>query len=601
MRALIARLPLLLLALGLWLPAATQAARILGIFPTPSISHQLPYQAVMKALAARGHQITVISPDPLKEPVANYTDIDLSFSYKLFREMITFADMSEVDPVTVVKLLTPGYFQLVDEQLGSKQIQDFLKYNASQGFDLVFYEWWGYEALFGLIHAVGSPPQVGILSFGGTVVQWRSIGNPHNPAINPDALTGFTDQMTFWERVQNLMSNIRLTWHWEGVMFTEHVWIDGAEHGVIYFSLGTNILCKDLPPEKLQAILRALARLPQRVLWKFENDTLPGQPPNVRISKWLPQQDILESASRHASSDRAPALAAARPGLWLPAATQAARILGIFPTPSISHQLPYQAVMKELALRGHQITVISPDPLKEPVANYTDVDISFSYEYFRLVITFADMSEVDPVTMLEMMTPGFIKLVDKQLSSEQIKDFLRYNATQGFDLVFFEWWGYEAFFGLIHAVGSPPVIGILSFGGSIVQFRSIGNPHNPAVNPDVFTGFSEKMTFWERVQNLIAMVRVTRQWEGVMFHEHEKLMRKHFGSAPPSVYDTSRNLSLLILCNHWTLEYPRALLPNVLQLTGLHVREETRPLPADLQAWLDGAEQGVVYFSLRLQ
>ncbi|KAK7788697.1 hypothetical protein R5R35_012811 [Gryllus longicercus] len=285
-------------------------------------------------------------------------------------------------------------------------------------------------------------------------------------------------------------------------------------------------------------------------------------------------------------------------GLWLPAPTHAARILGIFPTPSISHQLPYQAVMKELALRGHQITVISPDPLKEPVANYTDVDISFSYEYFRQVITFADMSEVDPVTMLEMMTPGFIKLVDKQLSSEQIKDFLRYNATQGFDLVFFEWWGYEAFFGLIHAVGSPPVIGILSFGGSIVQFRSIGNPHNPAVNPDVFTGFSEKMTFWERVQNLIAMVRVTRQWEGVMFHEHEKLMRKHFGSAPPPVYDTSRNLSLLILCNHWTLEYPRALLPNVLQLTGLHVREETRPLPADLQAWLDGAEQGVVYFSL---
>ena len=44
----------------------TKAARILGIFPTPSISHQLPFQAIMKALAARGHQITVISPDPLK-------------------------------------------------------------------------------------------------------------------------------------------------------------------------------------------------------------------------------------------------------------------------------------------------------------------------------------------------------------------------------------------------------------------------------------------------------------------------------------------------------------------------------------------------------
>jgi len=50
----------------LYAVCSTKAARILGIFPTPSISHQLPFQAIMKALAARGHQITVISPDPLK-------------------------------------------------------------------------------------------------------------------------------------------------------------------------------------------------------------------------------------------------------------------------------------------------------------------------------------------------------------------------------------------------------------------------------------------------------------------------------------------------------------------------------------------------------
>jgi glucuronosyltransferase len=46
-----------------------RGARILGIFPTPSISHQLPFQTIMKALALRGHEITVISPDPLKVSV----------------------------------------------------------------------------------------------------------------------------------------------------------------------------------------------------------------------------------------------------------------------------------------------------------------------------------------------------------------------------------------------------------------------------------------------------------------------------------------------------------------------------------------------------
>ena len=50
----------------LYAVCSTQAANILGIFPTPAISHQLTFQAIMKALAARGHQITVISPNPLK-------------------------------------------------------------------------------------------------------------------------------------------------------------------------------------------------------------------------------------------------------------------------------------------------------------------------------------------------------------------------------------------------------------------------------------------------------------------------------------------------------------------------------------------------------
>lgn len=40
--------------------------KILGICPSISYSHQQPFQAVMKALASKGHQVTVISPVSLK-------------------------------------------------------------------------------------------------------------------------------------------------------------------------------------------------------------------------------------------------------------------------------------------------------------------------------------------------------------------------------------------------------------------------------------------------------------------------------------------------------------------------------------------------------
>lgn len=44
----------------------THGYNILGICPSASYSHQQPFQALMKALAARGHNVTVASTIPLK-------------------------------------------------------------------------------------------------------------------------------------------------------------------------------------------------------------------------------------------------------------------------------------------------------------------------------------------------------------------------------------------------------------------------------------------------------------------------------------------------------------------------------------------------------
>lgn len=66
-----------------------------------------------------------------------------------------------------------------------------------------------------------------------------------------------------------------------------------AQHGVIYFSMGSNIKSADLPTARLQVLMQAFGRLKQRVLWKFEQQQLTDQPANVLISKWFPQPDIL--------------------------------------------------------------------------------------------------------------------------------------------------------------------------------------------------------------------------------------------------------------------------------------------------------------------
>ncbi|CAK1545460.1 unnamed protein product [Leptosia nina] len=68
--------------------------------------------------------------------------------------------------------------------------------------------------------------------------------------------------------------------------------MESAEHGVIYFSMGSNLKSQDLPESLTRGLLNIFAKLKQTVIWKFERD-LPNRPKNVHIVHWAPQQSIL--------------------------------------------------------------------------------------------------------------------------------------------------------------------------------------------------------------------------------------------------------------------------------------------------------------------
>ncbi|XP_047498158.1 UDP-glucosyltransferase 2-like isoform X1 [Penaeus chinensis] len=71
-------------------------------------------------------------------------------------------------------------------------------------------------------------------------------------------------------------------------------WVQGAgEAGFIFFSLGSAVIPSDMPEEYRQILVKVFGSLKQRVLWKWDREDMPDMPPNVRLGKWLPQQDIL--------------------------------------------------------------------------------------------------------------------------------------------------------------------------------------------------------------------------------------------------------------------------------------------------------------------
>ncbi|KAL7630187.1 UNVERIFIED_CONTAM: hypothetical protein RMT77_019674 [Armadillidium vulgare] len=70
--------------------------------------------------------------------------------------------------------------------------------------------------------------------------------------------------------------------------------IQGAgEDGFIYFSLGSALKPSFLPEVHRKMLINVFGSLKQRILWKWDQQTMADLPPNVKLSKWLPQADIL--------------------------------------------------------------------------------------------------------------------------------------------------------------------------------------------------------------------------------------------------------------------------------------------------------------------
>ncbi|XP_018977900.2 UDP-glucuronosyltransferase 1-6-like isoform X1 [Cyprinus carpio] len=64
-----------------------------------------------------------------------------------------------------------------------------------------------------------------------------------------------------------------------------------GEHGIVVFSLGS--LVSSMPKKKAAIFFKAFSMIPQRVLWRYTGEIPDNVPENVKLMKWLPQNDLL--------------------------------------------------------------------------------------------------------------------------------------------------------------------------------------------------------------------------------------------------------------------------------------------------------------------
>uniref|UniRef100_A0A8C7DA12 glucuronosyltransferase n=1 Tax=Oncorhynchus kisutch TaxID=8019 RepID=A0A8C7DA12_ONCKI len=66
---------------------------------------------------------------------------------------------------------------------------------------------------------------------------------------------------------------------------------ESGEDGFVVFTLGSMI--SQMPEEKAMQFFDAFSKIPQRVVWRYTGVVPENTPDNVRLMKWLPQNDLL--------------------------------------------------------------------------------------------------------------------------------------------------------------------------------------------------------------------------------------------------------------------------------------------------------------------
>nr|CAD7411779.1 unnamed protein product [Timema cristinae] len=256
--------------------------------------------------------------------------------------------------------------------------------------------------------------------------------------------------------------------------------------------------------------------------------------------------------------------------------------------------------MKGLALHGHEVVVITTDPMKDSnVKNYTEFDMSFTYKMFNDKFNFASSRDkkVSNEKIFERLLDFGNDLCEGILSHPPVNNLISPNNTEEhFDLVFIEWLLNPCVYAFAHRF-SAPMIGIASLPGFGIGRDSVGNPNLPAYSPEVFLPYSDRMSFLERVHSVWFLLWQKYHFYYTVIPNQDAIARRHFGDSLPYLGDLHTQASMLFLTTNYIFHNPRPYVPAVVLLDRVHINEP-KPLPKDIKMFIDNAPKGVIYFSL---
>ncbi|KAJ8972841.1 hypothetical protein NQ314_000005 [Rhamnusium bicolor] len=250
-------------------------------------------------------------------------------------------------------------------------------------------------------------------------------------------------------------------------------------------------------------------------------------------------------------------------------------ILGVFPHLGKSHVDVFLPLMKSLAQKGHSVTVISHFPLSKPVPNYKDIDLGGSSQVLLDIIDIKPTNRFDKINNILPLSYMANISCEIGLSSKAVQNFMK--TKEEFDLMIIEFFNSDCFLSLYYKIKAP-IVGITS--STLMPWSSerFANPTHTAYIPNNCMDYSDKMTFLERLENTVVTLYHQYHYEYYTLSRDEQIARKFLGRKASQITSFIKNSGILLTNTHFSLNLPRPLVPNVVEVGGIHIGG-IRPLP----------------------
>nr|CAD7614079.1 unnamed protein product [Timema genevievae] len=256
---------------------------------------------------------------------------------------------------------------------------------------------------------------------------------------------------------------------------------------------------------------------------------------------------------------------------WNAQPSTQSRVLGIFGHFGKSHFFVFEPLLKALAAKGHDVTVVSYFPQKKILPNYTDIDLQSSVTALKPTsgVTFEDITGGNVFGSARMVLDLGAQDCERIYSHPSIVKLI--NSEEKFDLVINELFNTDCYLGIANRFKSPHIA--LSSHALIPWANDrFGNPDNPAYIPDLFLPLSNRMDFFERFQNTLTLLYHKMIHYYISDTKGIPVFKTYLVNSSP-LEELEKNTSLILVNTHFSLNQPRPLVPAVIEVGGIHFQQ----------------------------